>query len=222
MTLPLLQLWFRADDDAADRAHRPQGQTGDQPSAETSRASGQAIAADDASVVARIRAGDAAAFDALYVGTFRELWSFARRYVSETAAEDVVQDVFSRLWERHSVWEVRSTVRAYLFGAVRNRALHQTEHAAVERRASAAAVAEPVDSAVMPSESTADVLVAVSHAVSALPERQRAAMIFRIQRSLSHAEIGDALGVSAAAAGALVRKAEAKLRVALRAYLPDV
>jgi RNA polymerase sigma-70 factor (ECF subfamily) len=210
MTSSLLALWFSAND-AADQ--------GCVPAQLTRRSQQSALPANDASTVARIRAGDEAAFDALYVQTFQELWSFARRYTDVTVAEEVVQDVFLRLWERRHLWDVRSTVRAYLFGAVRNRALHHVDRAAVEARA-ALALPQPSDLSV-PVDERGDILDAVTRAVAALPERQRAAMILRIQRSLTHAEIGDALGVSSAAAGALVRKAEAKLRVALAAYLPE-
>jgi RNA polymerase sigma-70 factor (ECF subfamily) len=215
MSHPFLELWFRAEDSADD----DRGMADRRPRLVRDESTPESV--DDATLVERVRAGDERSFDMLYSSMFRELWSLARRYVGAAVAEEIVQDVFLRVWERRADWVVRSTVRAYLFGAVRNRALHYLEHAAVEDRASAAAIAARRNEHVQPADDGNDMFDAIARAVAALPERQRAAIVLRVQRELSHAELGEALGVSAAAAGALVRKAEAKLRVMLVSYLPE-
>src|SRR5689334_12892134 len=74
-------------------------------------------------------------FEELFKLHFSELRDFAFRYVrTEADAEEIVQDAFLAVWiKRHSI-APRSTMRAYLFGAVRNRALHHSRHSAVARR----------------------------------------------------------------------------------------
>lgn len=222
MTLPSLELWFRADDgdETAPRAGRARPRLVGNEGSPAPTALRSSIL-DDPALIEQIREGDERSFDALYEATFPELWSLARRYVGTAVAEEIVQDVFLRVWERRRDWVIRTSVRGYLFGAVRNRALHYLEHAAVERRASARMIAEQ-DEPVAPPAHANELFDAIARAVHELPERQRAAIVLRIQRGLSHAELGEALGVSAAAAGVLVRKAEAKLRVALAEYLPGV
>src|SRR6266496_6273697 len=86
-------------------------------------------------LVARIRAGDEAAFEAM----FRTYYDPLCRYVSaclgsRDAAEDAVQGVFVRIWEDRARWVV-SDVRHYLYAAVRRRAISQVRRIAVQRRA---------------------------------------------------------------------------------------
>jgi len=179
--------------------------------------------ASDVELAEKIRDGDRDALTSLYEATFRDLWVFARRYVGPTRAEDVVQDVFLRMWTKRT-WTIQTTVRAYLFGAVRHRALDVTHRTSIEVRAEETirrddAIEQdgihPADTAV-----NAELRTMIHQTVAQFPERQRAAIILRIDRALSYSEIGDALGISATAAGNLVKKGEAKLREALRAYRP--
>jgi DNA-directed RNA polymerase specialized sigma24 family protein len=63
------------------------------------------------------------------------LLAFGTRYVGDAArAEELVQDVFFTLWERRAEWIVTGTVPAYLFSAVRSRALNVRRRDAVEQR----------------------------------------------------------------------------------------
>jgi len=177
---------------------------------------------DDATLLARIRDGDSAALGVLYEITFRDLWVFARRYVGDALAEEVVQDVFLTLWTRRD-WSVHTTVRAYLFGAVRHRALNVVHRREIEARASEILVRDAVrDTSPIQSDDVAadsELRTLIAQTIATFPERQRAAIILRIDRNLSYSEIGGALGISATAAGNLVKKGEAKLRTALRPYL---
>src|SRR5881227_3517866 len=82
---------------------------------------------------ARVRTGDAQAFEALFRAYVDPLCSFAYSYVeSESQAQEIVQDLFARLWERRETLERPRSVRAYLYGATRNRVLNERRHARVE------------------------------------------------------------------------------------------
>lgn len=79
--------------------------------------------------VERVRGEDAeearAAFDLLYETHFVPLWRLARQLTrSDATAKDVAQDVFVSLWTNRQKWHVDGSVRAYLYRAVRNRALN--------------------------------------------------------------------------------------------------
>src|SRR5688572_8158150 len=85
--------------------------------------------------IARIRGGDRPAFEALFREHYSALCEFAHRYVqSREAAEDLVQEVFLSVWTHRESLEIRDGLRAYLYGAVRNRALNSIEHRRVEQR----------------------------------------------------------------------------------------
>src|SRR5687767_5400857 len=76
-------------------------------------------------VVARVRAGDTRALELLFREHYAALCEFSVRYVRQPSlAEELVQDVFADLWARRERWYVHGSVCAYLFAAVRNRALN--------------------------------------------------------------------------------------------------
>jgi len=80
-------------------------------------------------VVARVRAGDEGACETLFRTFHAPLWKFAYGYVrSREAAEEIVQEVFLALWRNRATWEVHTSVRAWLFGAVRHQALNYLRH----------------------------------------------------------------------------------------------
>ena len=161
---------------------------------------------DLADAVARARAGDEAAFSALFHAHYAALCGFAVRYVGERAlAEELVQELFAALWERRERFTLRggdASVRAYLFAAVRNRALNLRARHAVERdwadaegRADERALhrAPPAADAALEREELHERLHA---AVESLPERCRLVMQLRWREQLSHAEIAAVMGIS--------------------------
>ena len=151
----------------------------------------------------RIRDGDPAALEELFHEQYAALCRFANRYLHDrAAAEDLVQDVFASLWAARLRLEVRGSLRSYLFGAVRNRALNVRKHQLVERdweldealpdvRALHRAPPRPDD--LLDDVERRDRLRA---AVEALPERCRLVMQLRWEEQLTHAEIAEVMGIS--------------------------
>lgn len=74
-------------------------------------------------LISRLRRSDRSAFNDIYRLFYRALCSYARLMVSEETAEDVVHDVFIRLWESREnlTPEVGGgNLRAYLFRSTYN------------------------------------------------------------------------------------------------------
>src|SRR4051812_44255424 len=79
----------------------------------------------DSALIAAMRSGygELEAFRQLYVELSGRLADYAYTLVgSGDMAEDIVQDVMARLWERRMELMIHGTVEAYLFQAVRFRA----------------------------------------------------------------------------------------------------
>lgn len=81
--------------------------------------------ADDREVWESIRRRDARAFDDLYQQSYASLFRFIRQLVGcESAAQDVTQEIFLRLWQNPNGFEPdKGSLRGYLFGIARNRCL---------------------------------------------------------------------------------------------------
>jgi RNA polymerase sigma-70 factor (ECF subfamily) len=157
----------------------------------------------ESALVARVRAGDAAAFETLFRRYYDRLYRFAYGFVSgrQDVAEEVVQHVFVRIWERRSEWVVVGTVQSYLYGAVRNEAMALLRHErvvdahAAAVRAAEAASPEHVSRADEHLEH-AEVQDALREAIAQLPERTREAFVLHRQHHLTYAEIAAAMQIS--------------------------
>jgi RNA polymerase sigma-70 factor (ECF subfamily) len=151
-------------------------------------------------LVARIQAGDEGAFAAL----FREFYLPLCDYVvsmgqSSDAADDIVEELFLKLWTSRAEWAVHGSVSNYLYVAVRHRALNYAVHErSVERRFERAALVNdpprPADADA--ALNAADQAIVVQRAVAALPERARLVFLLYYRDGLSYAEIAAQLGIA--------------------------
>jgi RNA polymerase sigma-70 factor (ECF subfamily) len=174
-------------------------------------------------IAARIRAGDARALQSLFREYYTSLCDFAVRYVrEESVAEDLVQDLFSDLWARRGDWTPRESVRAYLFSAVRNRALNLRKRQAVERDWERDETVSEVPTLHLVAETTPDRLereelsARVAAAMESLPERCRLVMHLRWRERLPHAEIAAVMGISVKGVEMQLSRGLKALRLLLR------
>jgi RNA polymerase sigma-19 factor, ECF subfamily len=178
-----------------------------------------ALDGDGAHWVARIRAGDDAAFEAMFRAYYDALCRYVAGYLgSRDAAEDVVQDVFARIWEVRARWVV-SDVQHYLYTAVRCRAMSHLRRTAVRRRAApwlalegrGRAAAVPADA-----EFEAEELRRrLERALTALPPRSRAAFVLSRREGLSYDEVALRMAISPKTVGVHIGRALTILRKTL-------
>lgn len=169
---------------------------------------------------ARIRAGDARAFEQTFRAYYEPLCAFAFRFVRDNAAaEDLVQDVFGALWTSRASINIATSLRAYLFAAVRNRALNIRKHEMVvddwERD-------ELAHDELHPHPVQPDVLLdrkllkaRLETAFQSLPERAATALRLRWREGMSYAEIADAMSISVKGVEKLLSRGLRALRQAL-------
>ena len=185
---------------------------------------------DEATLAARIRAGDETAFKSLYLAHHDGLWRFAYTYVrSRDVAEELVQEVFLSLWNARASWEVTTRARAWLFAAVRHLALNHLRHERVVARAhgDGAAIATGVTTIEATTMGAApanqhdavearELDDAVARAIAELPERRRIAMTLRWKEDMSALEIATVLGTTPEAVRVLLMRARADLAALLQ------
>lgn len=113
-----------------------------------------------------------------------------------------MQDLFADLWARRRDWHVRDSVRAYLFAAVRNRALNLRKRQAMESDwaqneaiADVRALHPPPEQADEAFE-RADIRSRLDAALASLPERCRLVMHLRWHEQMPYAEIASVMGIS--------------------------
>lgn len=175
-------------------------------------------------LVRRIRDGDTGAFEALFRALHAPLCEVVDGYVrSQAVAEEIVQELFFVLWvERERFPEARS-MRAYMFTAARNRAVHHLRHQAVVRRWSDRTRTESDKPAVRTPDrllEAQETELAVQRAIDALPARTRVAFVLQWGYQMSQTEIATAMGISIKGVEKLIASAKAKLKVSLGDHAP--
>lgn len=154
--------------------------------------------------VARSRAGDVAAFEAIFRRYHQRLCQFAERSLrSPDAARDAVQDVFVAVWRHRDACQGCDNLAVYLFTAVRNRVLKLLRHDGVVERARARLTLEQrCPGAGSAPENPDDEVAArelaamIDRVIARLPERSREAYLLHRREGLSYAEIAAVMGVS--------------------------
>ncbi|MBX2978822.1 MAG: RNA polymerase sigma-70 factor [Flavobacteriales bacterium] len=169
---------------------------------------------------APIAAGDRAAFEALFRLHYRPLCAFAMGYLKDgDKAEDLVQDLFFRLWLDREKVNITTSVKAYLYVAVRNRCLN-----AVKAGSKVRALNEEVDDHLQEEERTEDEhterIARVQAAIEALPEERR--KVFKLSRyeGLKYQEIAERLGISVKTVENQMGSALKTLRIELKDLMP--
>lgn len=72
-------------------------------------------------------------FRILYEKHAPSLISFARKFVGDNEAEDVIQDVFLKLWEQESFTIIDESIRSYLYRSVQNSCLNHLKHRVIHQ-----------------------------------------------------------------------------------------
>jgi RNA polymerase sigma-70 factor (ECF subfamily) len=175
---------------------------------------------------------DAGADDPL---TFRRLFDahaealrrYARRIVrSRETAEDLVQEVFFRLWKGRDKVEMGPGIRAYLYVATRSHALNHLKHEQSTARAETLAFPHGItgdDLALGPDADRNleidDISRAIEQVLASMPPRQREVAALRLRHQLPTTAIAERLGISPRTVEVHVARATKALREQLPALL---
>ena len=162
----------------------------------------------------RVAKGDEMAFTQLYLHFGKKLIQFAVSLVrSKEIAEELVEDVFVKLWaNRNGITEIEN-LTVYLYVAVKNRSLNVLSQKARELIAAPfdyldttldEFASDPYDIMI-----TSEMMASMQHAIDELPPRCK--MIFKLIREdgLKYKEVADILNIS-------VNTIDAQMAIAVR------
>lgn len=146
-----------------------------------------------------INRGDKKSFEAIYKCYYTQLHNFLFRYTqSEDLIEDVIQDVFYKVWQNRKKLEPRGTLKSYLFTAVRNQAFKKIES---EKKyvGNNKEFSDFEEINCVPPDGTyefKELKKAYQEAVKKLPEKRRNIYLMHREDNLTYNEIADVLRIS--------------------------
>ncbi|MFY0600956.1 MAG: RNA polymerase sigma-70 factor [Cyclobacteriaceae bacterium] len=164
---------------------------------------------------------DEKVYELLFRTHYASLVSFSVSYVGEPeTAEEIVQDVFLNIWSKSENLNIQTSIKSYLFGAVRNASLNFLKHQKVEK-----AYAEEQFTRLDKSDETNhleldELKEKISLALDKIPEKCRE--IFELSRfeGKRYKEIAEELNISLKTVENQMGKALKIMRQELGDYLP--
>lgn len=169
---------------------------------------------------------DEQSFEAVFKTYFKALHAYAQAILRESeTAEEIVQGVFLKLWEKREMLDINSSLKAYLYRAVYHDSLNHIKHQQVKRKhwehahyEMTQGKPEEVGEQIKGQEN--ELYERFQQALEKLPEKCR--MVFNLSRfeELKYQEIADRLDISIKTVEAHIGKALKTLRVELAEFLP--
>jgi RNA polymerase sigma-70 factor (ECF subfamily) len=174
----------------------------------------------DRRLMKTIARGDEAALARLYDRYGRYVYGLALRMIGDQeTAEEITQDVFTRLWRRAPEYApTKAAVSTWIMRIARNRAIDELRRRGA--RADSASVSwdevaiglssdhpDPIDAVDLELKRRS-----IRNALAKLPEKQRQALALAFYRGYSHSEIADLLNEPLGTVKTRVRDGMKKLR----------
>ncbi len=159
-------------------------------------------------------------FETLFKQHYENLCRYALKYVKDTIlVEELVQEVFFKIWEKRSSVRVKISVKSYLFASVRNKCLQHINHnKIIENYKQSVDTLNKVNNETPFDNLIYEETLEIFHeAMNTLPER--CSHIFKLSRfeGLKYKEIADQLSVSLKTVEANISKALKTFRI----YFPE-
>jgi RNA polymerase sigma-70 factor (ECF subfamily) len=174
----------------------------------------------DELLVERVTAGDVAAFAVIFDRYARPIYALAAHMLGPAEADEVVQEVFLRLWQRvHQFDPARGSLRVWLMAVARHRTLDLLKQRSQEQRVLAVDEIERLLAQLPAADLDMVELVwsrqrsaAMHQALRDLPAEQRRAILLAYFGGFSQSELAALLGWPLGTVKKRVRLALQKLR----------
>jgi len=168
-----------------------------------------------------VRIGNHVAYEQMFRSYYERLCNYALRIMSDSnEAEEMVQQVFVKIWDKRENFEVKLSLKSYLYKAVYNTCLNRLKQMKnTSGKISASIPHQVVETGNLMMKELEKNIV---NAINKLPEQCR--IIFKLSRfeELKYAEIAEHLNLSVKTVENQMGKALKVLRQELKEYLPTI
>jgi RNA polymerase sigma-70 factor (ECF subfamily) len=150
--------------------------------------------------LARLKNGDMRAFDEIYDLYSHKLFSFVFKILKDDdEAEDIVQEVFVKIWESREKLGDYKLLNSYIFTIAYNNSIDL-----IRKRINSSKYLEHLKNSSINQENTPfiseleydELSIKMEKLISNLPERQQQVYLLHREKGLSYSEIAEQLGIS--------------------------
>jgi len=162
-------------------------------------------------------------FERLFRFYYSTLCGYANSFLQDPdAAEEIVQEVMIKIWVNRESIKITTSIRSYLFRAVRNGCMNLIKHLEVRDAYKTwnEALGEGFERSHEDQMIVSELEQKIRKAIDKLPLERRKVFILSRYDNLTYAEIGAKLGISVKTVENQMSKALRTLREELAEYLP--
>ncbi|RZK53817.1 MAG: RNA polymerase sigma-70 factor [Pedobacter sp.] len=146
-----------------------------------------------------MRSGDHRAFEELYDRYKVVLYLHAKRMLqNEDETKDVIQEIFTTLWFKRSEITIATSVKSYLYSAVRNKIFNILAHQKFEVKYlnSLQEIINLGETSLEQNLRERELIAIIDREIDLLPAKMREIFVMSRKDHLSHKEIADTLNIS--------------------------
>lgn len=168
-------------------------------------------------MVLAFRQGDIKAFDAIYDHFYDPLLTFCRYMVTAEEAEDVLGDIFFKLWKLRDKWDSITNVKAFLYMSARNACydLIKAKKTREEKETEISLLMEREQELVLKSEMESELVFRIKREIENLPETCKRVFTLSYFDGYKNPEIAEKLRLSDQTVKNLKASALKAIRIAL-------
>ena len=176
----------------------------------------------DWQIFSEIKEGNLVTFENLFRKYYQALCNYANKYVKDLdKAEEVVQELFYKLWEKRDKLDINISLKSYLYRSVYNGCLQYLNHRAIEIKYETYYRKQNKEynsdaSEAIRLQELSDI---INNTLNALPERCRNIFLLNRYEGLKYREIAKKLSLSIKTVEANIGKALKVLRKNLKNYV---
>lgn len=176
-------------------------------------------------ILKKIKEGDIKEYEALFKEYYERLCEFGLKYLRNLEyAEEIVQDTFYNIWKNRETLNIKTSLKAYLYTAVRNNCLQELRTKSLDIKYENYYKSHYVNDSISPMDelNAKELSNVIDNALNSLPERCR--IIFQMSRNegLKYHEIAEKLSISIKTVEANMGKALKHFRICLKEYAEAV
>ena len=180
------------------------------------------VASYERLLLGKLKNDDQSAFTIIFTKYYSDLVRFSFGFTRNSdSSEEIVQEVFLKLWENRSTLDIHTSLKSYLLKNVQNRSIDSLRHATITNKYAAVVLDHPL----LSQNDTEDYILfseleaSFNQAMENMPALY--AEVFRLSRieTLNYQEIASKLKVSVRTVEVRISKALSLLRAELKDYL---